>query len=239
MEPTEYRHPQNDKIKMWDLPGIGTVKFTARDYIKKMAFEKFDFFIIVSNDRFRENDANLAKEIQKMKKKFYFIRSKIDHNIRDEKDSDPDFNEENLLNQIKDNCSKGLQDQGIKSPKVFLVSSLSLDQYEFGAMWKTLEEELPEHQRDALLLALPNISLEVIEQKKKVLGNKIKWYTLASFFGAAVPVPGLSEAVDIGLTMQFANECLQSLGLRPESLQKLSDVTSVPYRDLWKELKIL
>uniref|UniRef100_A0A8C6TYS7 IRG-type G domain-containing protein n=1 Tax=Neogobius melanostomus TaxID=47308 RepID=A0A8C6TYS7_9GOBI len=141
IEKTEYIHPKNDKIRIWDLPGIGTTKFTTDKYFKEMEFEKYDFFILVSNDRFRENDAKLAKEIQKMKKKFYFVRSKIDQNITSEKEEDPDLNEENLLKLIRDNCITELQVLGVESPKVFLVSGLRLDLYEFRDLWKIIEEE--------------------------------------------------------------------------------------------------
>uniref|UniRef100_A0A3B4BHL1 IRG-type G domain-containing protein n=1 Tax=Periophthalmus magnuspinnatus TaxID=409849 RepID=A0A3B4BHL1_9GOBI len=237
IEPKEYPHPQNQKIKIWDLPGIGTTRFTADKYLQHVGFEKYDFFIIVSNDRFRENDAKLAQEIQRMNKKFYFVRSKIDHNIQDEKDSDPDLNEEELLKTIRDDCTEGLQDLGIKSPKVFLVSSLRLHLYDFNLLWKTLERELPEHQRDVLLLALPNISQEVIEQKKKALGSRIKWLTLASAAGAAVPVPGFSEGLDLTMILAFTILCLRSLGLTRESLQKLSEVSGVSLENLKAELK--
>ncbi|XP_055014501.1 interferon-inducible GTPase 5-like [Boleophthalmus pectinirostris] len=158
MEPTVYPHPQNPNVKIWDLPGIGTTKFTADKYLQHVGFEKYDFFIIVSSDRFKENDAKLAQEIQKMNKNFYFVRSKIDHNIRDEKRDDPNLNEEDLLKTIRDDCTEGLQKLGIQCPKVFLVCGLRLHLYEFSLLWKTLEKELPQHQRDALLLALPNIS---------------------------------------------------------------------------------
>uniref|UniRef100_A0A8C6TXJ6 IRG-type G domain-containing protein n=1 Tax=Neogobius melanostomus TaxID=47308 RepID=A0A8C6TXJ6_9GOBI len=237
MEPTEYIHPQYPNVKIWDLPGVGTTKFTADKYLEHVGFEKYDFFIIVSCDRFRENDAKLAKEIQKMKKKFYFVRSKIDNSIRDEKDGDPELNEVNLLELIRDNCSKELQKLGFESPKVFLVSSLKLHLYEFEDLWKTLDKELPTHQRNVMLLALPNISADVIEQKKQALEDRIKWYTLASAAGAVVPVTGFSDAFDMALLLEFATECKRSLGLMPESLQNLSNVSSIPLEDLKAEIK--
>uniref|UniRef100_A0A8C6SMF2 IRG-type G domain-containing protein n=1 Tax=Neogobius melanostomus TaxID=47308 RepID=A0A8C6SMF2_9GOBI len=237
MEPTEYIHPKNNNIRIWDLPGIGTVNVTADKYLEYVGFEKYDFFIIVSRDRFTENDAKLAKEIQKMKKKFYFVRSRIDESIQGEKEDNPNLNEENLLNQIRENCREGLKKVGLESPMVFLVSGKKLQLYDFNKLWETLNEDLPELQRDVLLLALPNISLDVIEQKEKALRSKLKWYALGSAAGAAVPVPALSETVDLGMIIKFAEQCQNSLGLNVESLKMLSDVSGVSLEDLKAELK--
>uniref|UniRef100_A0A8C6UGB5 IRG-type G domain-containing protein n=1 Tax=Neogobius melanostomus TaxID=47308 RepID=A0A8C6UGB5_9GOBI len=178
MKPTEYLYPEHANIRIWDLPGVGTTKFKATKYLKKVGFEKYDFFIIVSNDRFRENDAKLAKEIQKMKKKFYFVRSKIDNSINSQKEDNPNVQEEEVLNIIRNYCTKGkVFILNLTSPKIFLVYGLRLHLYEFEGLRTTLMEELPEHQRDALLLALPITSLEAIEQKKKTLEKKIIWFT--------------------------------------------------------------
>uniref|UniRef100_A0A8C6SAB3 IRG-type G domain-containing protein n=1 Tax=Neogobius melanostomus TaxID=47308 RepID=A0A8C6SAB3_9GOBI len=238
MEPKEYLHPEMPNIRIWDLPGVGTVNITADKYLEYVEFEKYDFFIIVSGERLTENDAKLAKEIQKMKKKFYFIRSKIDNSINSEKEEDPNVQEEEVLTIIRNFCTKGkMFILNLTSPKIFLVSGLKLHLYEFKDLWETLKEELPEHQRDALLLALPNISLDVIEQKKEALDSKIKWYTLASAAVGAVPVPGLSEAVNLGMIVGFTVHCAVSLGLSPKSLRKLSDLSGVPYDDLKAKIK--
>ncbi|KAK7903936.1 hypothetical protein WMY93_016543 [Mugilogobius chulae] len=142
MEPTEYTHPENPKIKIWDLPGVGTTKFPAAKYLKHVGFKKYDFFIIVSSERFKENDAKLAKEIKKMKKNFYFVRSKVDHNIQDEKENSPDLKEDELLQVIRNKCTKELEKLGIESPKVFLVSSLKLHLYEFRELSRALMMDL-------------------------------------------------------------------------------------------------
>uniref|UniRef100_A0A3Q3EL42 Interferon-inducible GTPase 5-like n=1 Tax=Labrus bergylta TaxID=56723 RepID=A0A3Q3EL42_9LABR len=151
MEVTPYPHPNYPNVTFWDLPGIGTNNYPAAKYLKMVGFEKFDFFIIISADRFRENDVKLAKEIQKMKKKFYFVRSKIHDNIRNEERSQREFNEERTLIQIRNNCIQGLQDICLQSPQVFLVSSFHLTLYDFPLLVETLKEELPELKKDAFL----------------------------------------------------------------------------------------
>lgn len=104
---TPYPHPKYPSVILWDLPGIGTTRFPADEYLKLVGFERFDFFIIISDSRFRENDVKLAQEIQRMKKKFYFVRSKIDDDIRAEKRKKRDFSEEKTLTKIRDDCFQG------------------------------------------------------------------------------------------------------------------------------------
>ncbi|CAK6962116.1 interferon-inducible GTPase 5-like [Scomber scombrus] len=174
-EATPYPHPNYPNVKLWDLPGIGTTSFPADKYLEHVGFEKFDFFIIISVDRFRENDVKLAQEIQKMGKKFYFVRSKIDNNLRDEERSQREFNAESTLAKIKENCIKGLQNLGVEAPQVFLVSSFDLHLYDFHLLEETLERELPDHKKDILLLAVPNVSMEIINKKKETLKSKIKY----------------------------------------------------------------
>ena len=103
-----YPHPNYTSVTLWDLPGIGTTKFPADKYLKHVGFEKFDFFIIISDTRFRENDVKLAKEIQKMGKKFYFVRSKIDNDLQAAQRSQRNFDVETTLAQIRENCIQGM-----------------------------------------------------------------------------------------------------------------------------------
>ncbi|KAF1388620.1 hypothetical protein PFLUV_G00092180 [Perca fluviatilis] len=229
---TPYHHPKYPNVTLWDLPGIGTTKFPAEEYLKKVEFKRFDFFIIISADRFTQNDVKLAKEIQKMGKKFYFVRSKIDNNIRDEKtDQGSEFNEEKTLKDIRDECIKGLKGR-VESPQVFLVSSRDLHLYDFHLLEKTLEEELPAHKKNALLLALPPVSLEVIIKKKEALQARIKYLASGSALGAALPVPGLSDAIDMFMIFTTIRQYEATFGLDSESLQRLAQTAGVPLEEL-------
>ncbi|XP_076733711.1 interferon-inducible GTPase 5-like [Maylandia zebra] len=230
-EVTPYPHPKYPNVTLWDLPGIGTTRFPAKKYLKLFGFEKFDFFIIISDTRFTENDVKLAQEIQRMKKKFYFVRSKIDNNMRAERRK-RDFNEGKALTKIRDDCVKGLQTQGIESPQVFLVSSFELHLYNFSLLHETLDRDLPAHKRDALLRAMPNFNPEIIRKKKQALKSKVKYWATLSAAGAAVPVPGLSIAVDAVLLVGVVTDYVFAFGLDVPSLMRLSDRTGVPYADL-------
>ncbi|XP_051249478.1 interferon-inducible GTPase 5-like isoform X1 [Dicentrarchus labrax] len=230
-EVTPYPHPKYPNVTLWDLPGIGSTKFPADKYLELVEFEKFDFFIIISDTRFRENDWKLAQEIQKIGKKFYYVRSKIDNDLRHQRKK-KDFNEERTLARIKKNCIQGLRDQGVNSPQVFLVSSFELHLYDFHLLHETLERELPAHKRNALLLAMPNINLEIINKKKEAFQAKIKYLATLSAAAAAVPVPGLSVGVDVALLVGVVTKYIVGFGLDSSSLKRLSRSSGVPLKDL-------
>ncbi|CAI5695132.1 unnamed protein product [Oreochromis niloticus] len=226
-----YPHPKYPNVTFSDLPGIGSTDFPADEYLKLVGFEKFDFFIIISAVRFRENDVKLAQEIQRMKKNFYFVRSKIDNNIKAAQRK-KDFSEERTLTQMREDCIQGLEEQGIKSPQVFLVSSFHPHLYDFSLLQETFDRELPELKKHVLLLPVQNISLEINNRKKEAFLTKLKYFTLLSAAAAAVPVPGLSAAVDLSLMAAFVRGCVQGFGLDKPSLKRLAVRSGVSYPDL-------
>ncbi|XP_006800674.1 interferon-inducible GTPase 5-like [Neolamprologus brichardi] len=230
-EVTEYPHPNYPNVTLSDLPGIGTTNFPADKYLELVGFEKFDFFIIISDTRFRENDVKLAQEIQKMKKKFYFVRSKIDRDIQAERRK-RDFSEERTLTKIRDDCVQRLRESGFESPQVFLVSSFDLHLYDFNLLHETLERDLPAHKRHALLCAMPNISLEIINKKKQTFKRRLYWLSTQSAAVAAIPVPALSIAVDFALLVVEVTHYVFAFGLNVPCLKRLSARTGVSYAAL-------
>uniref|UniRef100_UPI00398F827D interferon-inducible GTPase 5-like n=1 Tax=Pristiophorus japonicus TaxID=55135 RepID=UPI00398F827D len=228
MEPTRYPHPTLPNVYFWDLPGIGTKQFPANKYLREIKFKKYDFFIIISDCRFRENDAKLAKEIKRLGKNFYFIRSKIDNDLNSMKKQQRGFNEEEELEKIRNDYVSKLLEAGIPSPKVYLLSSLDLNLYDFTRLNKALEDDLPDIKKSVFILALPNLSVEIVEKKRKELRKRV--WMLATLSGAvgAVPVPGVSLACDIAILVGGIIHFRKCLGLDDASLQRLANQAGKP-----------
>ncbi|XP_051721863.1 interferon-inducible GTPase 5 [Ctenopharyngodon idella] len=234
MKPNMYPHPFMPNVKIWDLPGIGSPKFRAKKYLKDVKFNMYDFFLIVTSERFKENDIELATAIQKSKKLFYFIRTKIDNDVRAESHK-RDFNEWKLLDNIREDCKKNLLKVGIS--KIFLVSSFQLDKYDFQKLIDTLEDELPENKRFALIQSLPIYSQEALMKKKKYFKKMIWLNAFAAGIGALPPLPGLSVACDYGIMKNFFKQVFTSYGLSNEALEVLSARVNKPVEDLKSVMK--
>ncbi|XP_075047295.1 interferon-gamma-inducible GTPase 10-like [Mixophyes fleayi] len=232
MEPTPFSHLQYKNVKFWDLPGIGTPNFKAADYLEEVKFSQYDFFIIIASERFKENHIQLAQAIHSMNKKFYFIRSKVDVDLQSSrKRRNRSFNEENILQQIRKKCTKSLCDGEVGEPHVFVLSLMDLHKYDFNRMQNTLEEELPRHKRHMLLLSLPNITLQVLERKRKAL-NKLNWLRAFLF-----SVSAATHTKGYEILQKAIKDHLNIFGLDTSSLIKLSNTFGKDINDLKSVIK--
>ncbi|KAI7790616.1 putative immunity-related GTPase family [Triplophysa rosa] len=202
-----YLHPKYENVKVWDLPGIGTPNFKANEYLRQVQFERYDFFIIIASDRFRECHTQLAKEIMRMGKKFYFVKA-ISKYI-------------SVFSRIDKNCR-------IQAPVVFLISCFELGKYDFNLLQERLEKELPQHKRHVLMLAIPNITLEINEREKEALEKSIPRVALLSAGVATIPIPGLSALVD---------KYYSVFGLDDPSLQMLCERSGKTIEELKNVMK--
>uniref|UniRef100_A0A8C4XDV1 Immunity related GTPase cinema n=1 Tax=Erpetoichthys calabaricus TaxID=27687 RepID=A0A8C4XDV1_ERPCA len=232
-EPTMYSYPKYPNVRLWDFPGIGTMNFKADEYLEQVHFSRYDFFIIIASDRFKQNHLMLAQEIEKMGKQFYFVRSKIDADLHASKiRRKSTFNEERILMEIRQDCIECLQTIGKKCPQIFLISGFDLGLYDFPLLEETLERELPEHKRFVFLQALPNISLKICQRKKKDLHSKTWKLAALSCVVAAVPIPGLSVVCDVAILVSELKKYYFTFGLDDESLKSLAVRVDKPVEDL-------
>uniref|UniRef100_A0A8C4WSJ0 IRG-type G domain-containing protein n=1 Tax=Gopherus evgoodei TaxID=1825980 RepID=A0A8C4WSJ0_9SAUR len=228
-EPTPYQHPRYPNVTIWDLPGIGTPNFHPDAYLEQVSFSRYDIFFIIASQRFTANHAALARHIQAMDKSFYFVRSKVDIDLDCSLRRRPSsYSEVGVLQEIRQNCLEGLRAQGIHSPQVFLLSAFDLSKYDFHLLGETLERELSHHKRHAFLMALPNISLHILEKKKAAM---LKQMWLISTMACGVhtaPIPGLLISCDVDILTRTLQGYCKSFGLDDDSLEKLAAEVGQP-----------
>ncbi|KAH1179923.1 interferon-inducible GTPase 5-like isoform X2 [Mauremys mutica] len=253
MKTTPYPHPTYPNVIVRDLPGIGTPTFKPDTYLKQVQFSRYDFFTIISCTRFTSHDIGLAQELQRLGKKFYFVRSKVDQDLTNEKRNYDEggklkqsnaamkrplqYSESSILDAIRENCIKGLKAGQVTSPQVFLVSRWDFSKYDFPKLQGVLLDELPSLKRLALLRSLSNVSKEILEKKKQQLQTQIWLKSLASCAVAALPIPGLSTVCNIAMLMMSLKGFCRDLGLNEESLATLARQANKPIAELKAVIK--
>ena len=162
----------------------------------------------------------LAKKVRSIEKKFFFIRTKIDENVRAEKRKRSVFNEEAMLEKIRHNCVESLGDLLSNEQDVFLISNHYPDKWDFAPLTQAILDALTRYQRESLTLSLGNVitrsSQDIFQRKVDVLRGRIWMVASASAAAALVPIPGLSFAVDTGLILRELSFYSSQLGL-PET----------------------
>ncbi|XP_041357438.1 interferon-inducible GTPase 5-like [Gigantopelta aegis] len=235
-EPTWYCHPYNEELVFWDLPGVGTPKYPRNEkYLDSINFEKYDFFLILSDSRFSTNDVWLAKEIDKRGKRFFFVSAKIDEAMENEQEiRGEDFSASAVLDKINKDCQNNFKVAQLTDTSVFCISNYHREMWQFEELMEQLIVALPEMKRISLVLSIGPVSKQVIGQKTKILKDRIwKMSTLSALAaagGALVPIPlvggAIGVAVDLGILIAEVNFYLKQYGLNDESLKQLADRTN-------------
>lgn len=233
-----YQHPSMPNVVIWDLPGIGTTNFPPKTYLEKMKFYEYDFFIIISATRFKKNDIDLAKAINMMNKDFYFVRTKVDSDLRNEEEFKPrSFDREKVLQDIRLNCVKHFKENGIDEPPIFLISNRNLSDYDFPILVDKLISDLPVYKRHTFMLSLPNITDSAIEKKRQSLKQRI-W--LEAFAADLLSIiPSLTFLLDSDLeTLKKSLKFYRTVfGVDDAALQSLAKDWQMPLDELEAKMK--
>ncbi|XP_045179196.2 interferon-inducible GTPase 5-like isoform X1 [Mercenaria mercenaria] len=232
-----YTHPMNSSMVLWDLPGVGTPRFPRGSYLTQVNFEKYDFFLIVSAGRFREDDLWLAQEIQSLKKNFHFVRTQMDVEVdKDKKGHPKTHSKSKVIEKVRIDCLKNLEEHDLTKASVFLIDNYSPMDYDFDALTRTLIDEAPEHKREAMILSMSVLTDGVIERKLEALKERIYKVSLLSAVGGAIPIPGVGAAVDLAILAEEVNFYKSQLGLDAETIAEHARYLNTEARQLQKKL---
>lgn len=181
--PLSYQHPTNPNILFWDLPGIGTpnhpdvIKFCA-----EFRIEIFDTFLIIASTRFTEFHRKFAEEVASIGKSFFFVRSKIDDAIRNEK-RDNDLEEKETIEKVTKDCVERLKGTNFSEENIFLISNHHTDKWDFNRLKISIFEKLPFEMKKSFIFSLQTSSEDILRTKIEVLkGMCLISYSPAFFF---------------------------------------------------------
>ena len=153
----------------------GTPNFPDLEcYCKKVHLEDYDTFLILFACRFTQNDFELAKKVRAMKKSFFFVRTKIDQDVWNEKKKKR-IKEDVTVSAIREDCLASLRSFGADEEVVFLISNYEPNKWDFARLTAAILDGLPVRLKESLTLSLDLLttqSKDLLKRKADVLrGN--------------------------------------------------------------------
>jgi GTP-binding protein EngB required for normal cell division/uncharacterized protein (DUF697 family) len=239
---TEYRKEGTGLVYV-DLPGVGSIRTTCafqtpeeKDaYCKSFRLQTIDYFLLVSQNKFTEQENLLAEYItQKLKKKFLFVQTKMD--LLRKEFGNQRIEDTRGFEAVKRMIRTDIQKQLGRNTaeRIFLVSNdvikvgpdeqqrLVYDNssdYEFDILMKQIQDDmlgengLNSLKGQAFIRATGAISKNAIQAKANALRNQSwSWSILSGVIGA-VPIPGVSLACDSALVISLATDYFCEFGL--------------------------
>ncbi|XP_021045280.1 LOW QUALITY PROTEIN: interferon-inducible GTPase 1-like [Mus pahari] len=235
---TSYKHPKIETLILWDLPGIGTQKFPPKTYLEEVKFKEYDFFIIVSATRFTKLELDLARAIRIMKKNYYFVRTKVDMDVENERKSKSrTFDREKTLKQIQSYSVKTFNENNMTVPPIFLISNYDLSGYDFPVLMDTLIKDLHVHKRHNFMLSLPNFTEAVIDRKHKAIQQFIWLEAFIFRVLATFSVVSIVRDNDVEKLKKNLNHYRKLFGVDDESLELMAKDFQVPVEQVKEIMK--
>jgi GTPase Era involved in 16S rRNA processing len=167
--PTLYMHTKNDKITFYDLLGYSSIIFKKEDYINEMKISDYDTVFIFCDNVLSEDEVWLVRELNKLEKPVFLVRSKIDADIENAIYDGKD--QEMIIPKIKREIQNALHaSPELKDTKgIFLISGQKPDLGEMSDLLRYVEDNLYGFEAQALLFSLDSITKEIVERKYKML----------------------------------------------------------------------
>jgi len=104
---------------------------------------RYDYFFIVLRMRLTEDDLWLANQIKAIKKRFFFVRTKLDQDLHCNLLNYPDtYDEKKVMAEIYDDLEKQLFSNGFPNSEIFLISNKYQGKYDFAKLCQKISHLL-------------------------------------------------------------------------------------------------
>jgi len=207
-EPIEHRG-----LNFYDLPGCSTVNFPIENYINEFQISNFDCVILVTADRFYEDDLFLIDELIKIKIPVFAVRTKIDFSI--DRGLRRGISEKETCDNILQNLKENLKGYRLKG--IYLTSADFPQEYDLSLLLDDIYSNLGKLKQDRFIADINITSEKILGQKKAIAKKIVSRYSLLAAANGVNPIPGLDISVDIGLLIKMGNDVKGIYGLSTES----------------------
>ncbi|XP_052053604.1 immunity-related GTPase family M protein 1-like isoform X2 [Apodemus sylvaticus] len=167
-KPACYSSSHFPDVELWDLPGLGATAQSVESYLDEMQISTYELIIIIASEQFSANHVKLAKAMQRMRKRFYVVWTKLDRDL-----STSTIPEPQLLQNIQRNIQENLRKEEVKEPHLFLVSILKPESYDFPKLRETLQKDLSDIKYHGLLETLYQICERTINERVESIKKSI------------------------------------------------------------------
>ncbi|WP_035672166.1 GTPase [Flavobacterium sp. 83] len=206
-------------IHFSDLPGCGTEKFPVKTYLEHCNLENFDAVIVVTANRFYENDIWLIKEMIKIGRPVYVVRTKIDESIANGK-HDANLSEYEVFEKVKNDIKSNVGNIQIKG--IYLTSSREPLKMDLSKLLIDIEQNLTGIKKQRFIADVAPLNEKILAEKNAIAKKAVSYGAYTAAANGINPIPGLDISLDIAILITMSKSIQNIYGLDEKSIDELS-----------------
>ena len=206
-KPTAYRHPDNDRIVFWDLPGYGDDRYPQTDeYVRVMKIKSYDIILFLYSNNLQKDDMDVFRMISDFGKPLFVVRTRFDVDTQDGR--------ERLVRQqiLSDLCVKRVGGGG-EHKRCYFISNRSHG-FDYNTLMQHLSDETQKLQAHAFSRTLKIANRDLLTTKKEALKQRIWAAAVVGASVGAIPVPGSGLLVNTAMLLRETLFMAHVLGVK-------------------------
>ena len=203
-----------------DLPGSSTKNFPLETYVDKFNLKSFDCVILVTSDRFLDDDSELIKNILKVGVPIFLVRSKVDFSV--ERGLKRGISESETLKILRDDLLKNIDTNNTKG--VYLVSADYPAKYDLSNLLSDISNNLDDIKRQRFIANISITSQDILDKKRELCKSLILKYSTAAALNGINPILGVDVAIDLILLYEMAKDIQEIYGLNEAQTKYHADL---------------
>ncbi|XP_067399729.1 interferon-inducible GTPase 5-like [Emydura macquarii macquarii] len=148
-QPAGHTHPTYPNVALWDFPGFQEPEKPGESMRQLGNLAKWSCLVlVVAAGSLADPHLQLLKAFKEKRKPYYVLRTKVDLDLHTAKRRfQARYNPAEALALARKGVAEALAKNGLEAKRVFLVSALDTDRYEFSQFEDLLEEEIIQLKR--------------------------------------------------------------------------------------------